>query len=254
MERCSPNERRLQHVLSSLGPPSAAAAALSDTVNINARGAGADGQLPHVLLLGDSISMGYHSHVVKLLTGKAQVSRPQGNCADTVNGLQHIDSWLGEVAYDVIHWNFGLHDLCYRHPDASAYGKRDKERGTQSVPLQPTQKGSWWHGENASGNSYVQNLEIILRRLQRTGARLIWASTTVVPDGEAGRIAGDEMKYNAAAAELMAKHGVPVNDLHAVSASFGPSVFTSPGDVHFVDTGSEMLAQKVAASIMQALG
>ena len=93
-----------------------------------------------------------------------------------------------------------------------------------------------------------------MRRLQKTGAKLIWASTTVVPAGEAGRIAGDEIRYNAVAAKLMAKHRVQVNDLHSVSASFGPSMFTSPGDVHFVEVGSEMLAQKVAASILHALG
>ena len=119
--------------------------------------------------------------------------------------------------------------------------------------LQPTEKGSWWHGEHASGASYTQNLEAILRRLQRTGAKLIWANTTVVPHGEAGRVAGDEIKYNKAAAKIMSKHGVPVNDLHSVSASFEPDMFASPGDVHFIETGSGLLAQHVVASIVQAL-
>jgi regulator of RNase E activity RraA len=213
-------------------------------------------ELPRVLMLGDSISMGYHDNVVELLAGKAQVTRPQDNCADTVHGLRNLDTWLGDVPqYDVIHFNWGLHDLCYRHPEATAYGKRDKERGTLSVPLEPAEgsSGSWWHGEHASGASYTENLEEIVLQLQQTGAKLIWASSTTVPEGEAGRVAGDEVKYNAAAAELMAKHRIPVNDLHAVSASFGPEMFTAPGDVHFIEAGSLMLAQQVSASVLKVL-
>jgi hypothetical protein len=200
--------------------------------------------------------MGYHDNVVELLAGKAQVTRPQDNCADTVHGLRNLDTWLGDAPqYDVIHFNWGLHDLCYRHPEATAYGKRDKERGTLSVPLEPAEgsSGSWWHGEHASGASYTENLEEIVLQLQQTGAKLIWASSTTVPEGEAGRVAGDEVKYNAAAAELMAKHRIPVNDLHAVSASFGPEMFTAPGDVHFIEAGSLMLAQQVSASVLKVL-
>ena len=178
--------------------------------------------LPRVLLLGDSISLGYHDDVVSLLSGKAEVSRPRANCADTVNGLQHLAEWLGDGAFDIIHFNFGLHDLCYRHPDAEAYGKRDKEKGQQSVPLERTAAGSWWHGDHASGASYTDNLEAIVAQLAATGAKLIWANTTVVPEGEAGRVVGDELRYNAAAADVMVRHGVPTDDLYTLSASFGP--------------------------------
>ena len=52
---------------------------------------------------------------------------------------------------------------------------------------------------------YEQNLEGILQVLKATGAKLIWASTTVVPEGEAGRVIGDDVKYNAVASKLMKK-------------------------------------------------
>lgn len=49
--------------------------------------------LPRVLLIGDSISIGYTVVVRKILAGKANVHRIPENGADTANGLQKIDSW-----------------------------------------------------------------------------------------------------------------------------------------------------------------
>lgn len=172
--------------------------------------AAAHGALPRVLLLGDSISMGYGDKVARLLEGKAVVTRPATNCGDTTNALRHLEEWLDEPMslpfWDVIHWNFGLHDLCYRHPESTAYGHRDKQRGTVSVPLE----------------RYELNLDIIASRLRMirddTMAKPIMATTTIVPSGEVGRIAGDEVTYNAVAKKIMAKHGIPVNDLHALTA------------------------------------
>src|ERR1051325_9877533 len=67
--------------------------------------------LPRVLLIGDSISIGYTVTVQKALAGKANVHRIPENGADTVNGLKKIESWLGDSHWDVIHFNWGLHDL-----------------------------------------------------------------------------------------------------------------------------------------------
>src|SRR5512133_119554 len=69
--------------------------------------------LPRVLLIGDSISMGYTLPVRTLLAGKANVHRPPENCGDTARGVKSLDKWLGDGKWDVIHFNFGLHDLKY---------------------------------------------------------------------------------------------------------------------------------------------
>ncbi len=190
-----------------------------------------------MLLLGDSISIGYTPQTVALLKDVANVQRPKANCGDTRSGLQNLDRWLGDTKWDVIHFNWGLHDLCYRHPDAKAYGNRDKVNGTQSVPLE----------------QYEKNLEQLVGRLQQTGATLVWASTTVVPEGEAGRVVGDDVKYNAAAAVIMQQHGIAINDLHALTAAFPRRLFRSRGDVHFTPQGSTQLAEQVAAAIETAL-
>ena len=171
------------------------------------------------------------------MKGKANVQRIRVNAGDTKRGLGSLENWLGNTQWDVIHFNWGLHDLCYRHPGAKAYGNRDKVNGIQSIPLE----------------LYRQNLDELVLRLKKTGARLVWASTTVVPEGEAGRVVGDELRYNEAAAAIMKKHGVAVNDLHTLSASFSPEFFRKPGDVHYTPEGSARLADQVAQAIESVL-
>jgi hypothetical protein len=193
--------------------------------------------LPKVLIIGDSISIGYFPAVREALRGKASVSRPNTNCGDTPRGLRHLEQWIGDTKWDVIHFNWGLWDLCYRNPESKNQGNRDKVNGKLSV----------------TPEDYEKNLNALVDRLQKTGASLIWASTTLVPDGEAGRFVGDDAKYNAVAAKIMTKRGIPINDLYATSAAFDPLLFTKPGDVHFKKAGSEKLAAEVVRSIQVKL-
>lgn len=193
--------------------------------------------LPKVLIIGDSISIGYFPVVKAALQGKASVSRPNTNCGDTPRGLREIHKWLGDTKWDVIHFNWGLWDLCYRNPESKNQGNRDKVNGKLSV----------------TPEDYEKNLNALVDRLQKTGATLIWASTTLVPEGEAGRFVGDDVKYNAIAAKVMAERGIPINDLHATSAAMPQEMFLKPGDVHYKKSGSELLAAKVVESIQAAL-
>jgi lysophospholipase L1-like esterase len=195
-------------------------------------------ELPSVLIIGDSISQGYTWPVRDLLAGQFNVDRPRANCGDTRAGLEKLDTWLDEKDWDLIHFNWGLHDLCYRHAEeVTVYGNRDKINGSISVPL----------------DEYRINLEKLVERLAATGSRLIWASTTFVPADEPGRYQGDDVRYNEAAAEIMEKHGIPINDLHALTAPFGPSMYASPGDAHFSDEGMQKIIEQVEACIKEQL-
>ena len=69
--------------------------------------------LPRVLILGDSISIGYMVGVRERLQGRANVHRPAENCGETARGVASLDKWLGGGKWDVIHFNFGLHDVKY---------------------------------------------------------------------------------------------------------------------------------------------
>lgn len=193
--------------------------------------------LPDVLIIGDSISIGYTVPVRDALQGTANVFRPGTNCGDTRKGLEQLDAWLGDRKWAVIHFNWGLHDLAYRSPKV----RLDKVNGAQSVPIE----------------QYKENLEKLVVRLKQTGAVLIWASTTRVPENEPGRIPGDEIKYNAAAAEIMKRHGVQINDLHALTAGFSTELSAGAGkgagNVHYTKEGSGLLARQVSWVIRKAL-
>jgi acyl-CoA thioesterase-1 len=196
-----------------------------------------DPKLPRVLLIGDSISIGYTTRVQEALKGKANVWRVPTNAGSTRVGLEQIDQWLAwRPKWDVIHFNFGLHDL-YRR---SADGSSAKPQDTASKP-------------DIALEQYAQNLEQLVTRLERTGAKLIWAATTPVPDGAPGRAPGDEVKYNAAAAKIMQQHGIRIDDLYSYILP-NLAVAQNPQDVHFRDEGNTLLAKQVATEIEAALG
>ncbi len=198
-----------------------------------------DPKLPRVLLIGDSISIGYTLPVRERLEGIANLHRVPTNAGHTGMGIEGIPKWLeargGE--WDVIHFNHGLWDLCYRNPEAKTQGNRDKVNGKQTFSVE----------------EYAANLETIVGLLEKTGAHLIFATTTPVPEGELGRVVGDDLRYNEAAIAVMEKHGIEINDLHAVMAGKMEQYGKKPGDVHYTDEGSALLADQVAGIIAEAL-
>ena len=176
-----------------------------------------DPKLPRILLIGDSVSRGYTQPTRKALAGKANVHRAPANCGPTASGLKNLDVWLGEGKWDVIHFNFGIHD-----------------RGTPPA-------------------DYVKRLEEIVGRLEKTGAKLIWASTTPIPDNPAQKqTAASIVEKNALAAEVMKKHGIPTDDLFGAMT---PRLkeFQPPLDVHYTGAGYDFLGATVGEAILVRL-
>lgn len=183
--------------------------------------------LPNVLLIGDSISIGYTIPVQHMLEGRFNVHRIPVNGGNTQRGLDEIDAWLGDRKWDIIHFNWGLHDI-----------KRVNADGKMNVSK----------SKAISAPDYEKNLTTLVKRMKKTGAKLIWASTTPVPIGAAGRRPGDEAAYNAVALDIMREHGVRVNDLYN---HIYPDLTAAQknSNVHFVDEGSMQLAKRVWAYI-----
>ena len=196
-----------------------------------------DPNLPNVLLIGDSISIGYTKHVREQLAGKADVFRIRGNGKHSSFGLQNLDKWLGTRKWDVIHFNWGLWDLCYRNPKSKTQGNRDKVNGKLTTSL----------------DQYRTNLEKIVQRLKKTNADLIWCTTTPVPEHEAGRKVGDDVRYNAIAEKIMKANDIAINNLHAHALLKLPGIQAKKGDVHFTARGYSYLGEKVAREIASAL-
>ncbi len=181
--------------------------------------------LPRVLLIGDSISIGYTLAVRELLTGKANVHRPPVNCGPTIRGVEQIDAWLGDGRWDVIHFNFGLHDL------------KIMDDGKHQVAL----------------DQYEKNLRQLVERMKKTKARLIWCSTTPVPESSSPpRHNADVLAYNAAAKRVMDEQEIAIDDLYAFALPQLEKI-QLPNNVHFSPEGSKVLARQVAESIEKAL-
>jgi lysophospholipase L1-like esterase len=183
--------------------------------------------LPRVLIIGDSISIGYTPAVRELLKGKANILRIPGNGSSTSHGLANLSKWLGTEKWDVIHFNFGLHDA--------------------KLPPEGIR-----HSEPAK---YEENLRELVKQLKATGAKLIFATTTPVPDG--GHLApnrrfAEVRAYNEVAQRVMKENNIAINDLNTAVQPHAAR-FLRPKDVHYTKEGSAFLAGRVAEAIGENL-
>ncbi|MEO0481685.1 MAG: sulfatase-like hydrolase/transferase [Planctomycetota bacterium] len=200
--------------------------------------------LPKVLILGDSISIYYTRIVRKMLQGEARVYRPMQawnraeNCEGTTKGVASIDRWLSAQGsdWDVIYFNFGLHDLKSVDPDTGRNSRNPN------------------HPRQAEPETYRQNLEKIVERLEQTGARLIFATTTPVPENVNGplRTPEDAILYNEIATSIMAEHEVEVLDLYGFAL---PQLdgLQKRRDVHFNPDGQQAFGEEVAGFLRARL-
>jgi len=194
---------------------------------------GAPASPAKVLIIGDSISIGYFEPAKALLSEQADVYHNPGNAQHTAYGLAQLDEWLGQTQWDVIHFNHGLHDLKYADERGKLVAVTE---GKPQIPI----------------DQYARNLEALTLRLRQTGASLIFATTTPVPEGATGRVKGDDVRYNKVAQEIMTRHNVPVNDLYSFALARLDSI-QQPHNVHFTEEGSRQLAGQVAKCILDAL-
>ena len=196
-----------------------------------------ESKLPRVLLLGDSISGGYAGQVN--LNGKALTVRC-GNGGPTTVGVKYLDEvlqQLGDEPWDLIHFNWGLHDMTFQ------------------TRMAPEERGI---------DQYAARLEQLVVRLKKTGAKLIWATTTPwCPEPyeyAATRLkvklqysAEEEKQWKDAALNVMKKHDIPVNDLHALLLPNLNDYLNKPDDIHFNRKGDVAMGRKIADVIGECL-
>jgi lysophospholipase L1-like esterase len=186
-----------------------------------------------VVLIGDSIRMGYQDHVRQALRGQAEVLSPAENGGTSANVLAHLEPWVIAERPNVVHLNCGLHDL-----------RREFDAQTNAVPLE----------------QYEKNLARIIARVKaETDATLIWATTTPVNEDlhhrhkSFDRFEADVEAYNRVARRLAEQSGLPINDLNAVIASAGRDRLLLTDGVHFTHEGYVLLGEAVAATIKASL-
>lgn len=234
-----PNYKRCKRVWEKLcGTPRAYAQAFRYIHPENGR--------PNILLYGDSISMGYTETVRRELSERATVFRLFRNGRSSkdfiVNMEQQRKSMFSpylengwDFTWDLIHFNVGLHDLRYL-----SEGKPDKVNGNQNTPI----------------NTYKENLHKICKYLLSCypDTKLIFATTTPVPEGEPGRVATDALKYNEVARVVLSEYPeIGINDLYSFTKPNFDSWVIKRGNVHYNTVGQTEQGKQVAQVIGNAL-
>lgn len=188
-----------------------------------------------VLLLGDSIRLGYAPFVREKLSPGVQVVYPEDNGRFTQYTYIHLAGWSAELVQDpadvrVVHWNNGHWDIAH------------------------------WNGDPQSLNSVAQYTEMLRRTYARlremyANAKIIFATTTPMhPLGVQGanrRTTEEIAAYNAAAAEVMRELGVPVNDLFSLMQDTPAQLYAD--HCHFTEEGFRRLGARVADVISSYL-
>jgi len=190
--------------------------------------------LPKVVLVGDSIRLGYAPLVARRLEGVAVVVGSKDNGGDSGNVLKNLDEWVIREKPDIIHFNCGLHDL-----------KKARKDGWYQVGIE----------------DYERNLRRIVERLRaETRASLVFALTTPIDDArharrgaEFERLDADVQRYNDVARRVMQGAGVPVHDLDTIVRHVGLEQLQAADGTHYTPAGYDRLADAVADCIRRQL-
>ena len=190
--------------------------------------------MKNLLLIGDSIRMGYDKSVKKTLEGKVNVIYPDENCRFASYVLREFHEYLKDVKgedIDVVHWNAGLWD-CLR-----LFGED---------PHTPIDVYAY----------YIDRLCVRIKKIC-PNAKIIFATSTRVISEKMSkdfkRYNEEIEKYNEAAVNVVKKHGFKINDLYAVSASLPEEAHSDP--VHYyTPMGTEAFTNQVLSCVLPELG
>ncbi len=188
-----------------------------------------------IVLLGDSIRMGYDKYVKEALDGVAEVYYPSQNCRFAQYLLRQLHEWKkkGEWPTDVdlVHWNAGLWDV------AEMFG---------DPPL-------------SSPSHYEDMIVRIDRRLRLLfpEAKLVFATSTAVREegykGSFRRHNAVIEQYNEIACKALKDTDTAINDLYAHTCNALPE-YCSDMTHYNTPEGAAYMGSKVLAVIAQQLG
>jgi len=202
--------------------------------------------LPNVMIMGDSVSLGYTPHVSSGLATKGQVVHTpnggDGGAEETAYGIQCLDFFLASSLQkpypaNVILFNWGLHNY-----------------GNSTVP-----------GQGGPASEYRPQLQEIVTKLsayaKSKNIKLLWASTTPVPSSTVDNDV--VVKLNGEASDIMTKFDIPQVDLYSQVIKYcGPVPYWNcdlslntmgQPNVHYTDKGYQYLASFLVPVIEKVL-
>ena len=185
--------------------------------------------MKRVVLLGDSIRMGYGTVVAQNLSDVFTVWQPDDNCRYAQYTYQHLsdDEWAGWATQvkesDIIHWNNGLWDVNHWFEDG---------------PMTPLE-------------FYVDTMVRIAMLLRQRSKVVIFATTTPVRDTNP-TITNDEITlYNQTLIPELQKLGIVINDLHSLVSADIPRYILASDHIHLTEEGVSLCAAQVEKVIRE---
>ena len=186
-----------------------------------------------ILLIGDSIRMGYDKYVKEALANVAEVYYPEENCRFSAYVLRCAHVWkknleLGDDI-DLVHWNAGLWDVIELFGDE---------------PLSTVD-----YYENAIGRIH-NRLRMLFPK-----AKIIFATSTAVIEGIAKEHVRHNAiieKYNLTAVKALKDKDCEINDLYALTSKL-PDSYHSDATHYYTPEATELIGGRVLAHICKAL-
>ena len=211
--------------------------------------------MKNLLLLGDSIRMGYDSFVQEKLAGRMNVYFPEDNGRFVQYTLRALSDWKGKLSLpeiDVVHWNNGLWDVL--HLNANSSGCDGEAAGETISPENVPQQYQFDKDPLTPPDMYRYMLGRVLTRIRQLfpKAEVIFATTTPVIEEQASwayRSNTEIDAYNRIAREVLVPRGVRINELGVFAAKECASLHRDW--VHYNDEGSGKLADEIIRFLEQ---
>ena len=183
-----------------------------------------------LLILGDSIAMNfdvcYFNTVKKLLEGKAEVVGPSDNCRFAKYTLWYINEWVNTFGKpDIIHWNNGIWDVYTQNEEMGIFTCLD---------------------------DYITDMKRVYMELRKTGAIIIFATTTPIK-GNIPCLSDDDVnRYNKKIVHELSFDNVIINDLYTLVKNDIENMICDDG-YHLSEFGAKAVGTHVAGFISEYL-
>ena len=212
--------------------------------------------MKNLLLLGDSIRMGYDSFVQEKLSGRMNVYFAEENGRFIQYTLRELSNWKAKLSWpddiDVVHWNNGLWDIL--HLNANPTGCDREDIGETLAPENPSQKIRFDKDPLTPPDMYRYMVGRVFTRIRQLfpRAEIIFATTTPVIEElitTAYRSNAEIELYNQIAREELISRGVRINELGKFSREHCSELHRDW--VHYTDEGSDKLAGEIVDFLEQ---
>lgn len=193
-------------------------------------GAPTDTPLPNLVVVGDSISIGYTGPLYALLGSEYDVRHPQDNGRNSWYTSQHVGVWTSS-ADSIVVWNNGVWDCT------------DRAWHDEHIAFAP------WEQYGTTDTEYETNLIATATQLKQNGSRVLFMTTTEAAYYENGPYAeGREVRLNEIAKRVLPPLGVEVYDLYTFAKAI-PNAHPNITDVHFEKSASKLMAEYIVKAI-----